>query len=539
MKRLAILLVCMAARGDQISGVVVDHLSGQPLNHVLMEITQVGKGRGDTQMVTQVVTQADGRFAFLNIPQGRYRLTAAKRGQIPESFQSTGVSTTGVDTTAIVVDGVQKTDGIVFAMRTPAFINGTVMGEDGEPVYLARITLFKESVVDGQLEALHVNGTFTNAAGQFRLAHLEAGAYYLAVQGVPWFANNSPPTNEVYPVTFFGDTTDPGTARVIRLKEGGSATVQINLHTVTAITVKLSDIDLIHQLRLSVPCPGGARLIIGTNVMSTVPGQFELINLVPGRYLVTNESRQFTRTIELQNGSTLSLDDADHSPAAVSGKVVFDGPRPAVPVELWLGFDSHAEVGADGTFKFNAVMPGIYQLRVDKGPVTIAAIQAQGARVVQGKLAVSSGAAVDLTVHAVANQTLATLDGIAIADGSAVAGAMVLLLPRDSAGVDLIRHDQSGTDGRFHLSNVVPGDYLLIAIDDGKDLVYKDESVIRPYLERALPLNVPHKAQREQGGAAKPMTNPQTEAASACPSCTGSSKSIEDFTVAVQKRISR
>ena len=68
---------------------------------------------------------------------------------------------------------------------------------------------------------------------------------------------------------------------------------------------------------------------------------------------------------------------------------------------------------------------------------------------------------------------------------------MVLLLPQDLDRDQLIRRDQSDADGSFTLARIAPGRYTLVAIDDGHDLAYKTQSVIKPYLAGGLVVTIP------------------------------------------------
>jgi hypothetical protein len=68
---------------------------------------------------------------------------------------------------------------------------------------------------------------------------------------------------------------------------------------------------------------------------------------------------------------------------------------------------------------------------------------------------------------------------------------MVLLVPQNAMEIGYIPRDQSDSDGTFTLNFAAPGRYTLIAIDNGRDLAYRDASVIRPYLEQAQIIDVP------------------------------------------------
>ena len=93
----------------------------------------------------------------------------------------------------------------------------------------------------------------------------------------------------------------------------------------------------------------------------------------------------------------------------------------------------NATIAPDGTFKFDSAAPGKYSLSMRDSTLLISAVEAQGARLVNDSLDVPADAAVELTIKAVATETLASLEGIAMQGNVAVGGAMVLLLPRDAA----------------------------------------------------------------------------------------------------------
>ena len=67
---------------------------------------------------------------------------------------------------------------------------------------------------------------------------------------------------------------------------------------------------------------------------------------------------------------------------------------------------------------------------------------------------------------------------------------MVWLVP---AAGDLGREarvDQSDSDGTFTLPRIRPGKYVLMAIDDGWDLEWADEKVLKPYRAKGEVIDV-------------------------------------------------
>jgi hypothetical protein len=84
-----------------------------------------------------------------------------------------------------------------------------------------------------------------------------------------------------------------------------------------------------------------------------------------------------------------------------------------------------------------------------------------------------------------------SVSGFAKADGQPVAGAMVALVPLNpGASRELFRRDQSNSDGSFTLKNVIPGDYMLVAIRDGWTLDWLRSEVIRHYFSKGQKVSV-------------------------------------------------
>ena len=52
------------------------------------------------------------------------------------------------------------------------------------------------------------------------------------------------------------------------------------------------------------------------------------------------------------------------------------------------------------------------------------------------------------------------------------------------------RRDQSNTDGSFELPEVIPGQYILIAIDHGWQVNWNDPATLRMYLIHGVPLDL-------------------------------------------------
>jgi len=73
--------------------------------------------------------------------------------------------------------------------------------------------------------------------------------------------------------------------------------------------------------------------------------------------------------------------------------------------------------------------------------------------------------------------------GYATAHGNAAPGEMVVLVPSHPADhLERFRRDQSNSDGSFLFRNVVPGEYTVVAIQDGWDLEWSQPETIERFL---------------------------------------------------------
>ena len=87
------------------------------------------------------------------------------------------------------------------------------------------------------------------------------------------------------------------------------------------------------------------------------------------------------------------------------------------------------------------------------------------------------------------------VEGFARKDGKGLAGAMIVLLPRNPAlWQSLTRRDQSDSDGSFALQNVAPGEYTVVAIEDGWQIDWTSPEAMARYLPGGTSVTVSEKS---------------------------------------------
>jgi Carboxypeptidase regulatory-like domain len=492
-----------------ITGKVVDARSGQALARCVVEIEPT-ENRSQS---LSLETGDDGHFDFGGLRLGKYALTAAKRSYLTQSYQEhDGFST------AIAVGPGLNSEDLVFNLMPQAIFYGTVSDEAGEPVRDAQVRLYQDQDVDGIRSTRQRQTVPTDDRGMYEIPNIAPGNYFLSVSAQPWYAAaanslQAPPQSDdaqankvdssldvAYPLTFYPNATDSDSAIPIPIK--GGERIEANM-TLTAQ----------HAMRLELTLARGEAGRVGASIAQTVFGQLETMptavqannegmeisGVLPGRYDFTvmhQESRsgpQATHfTADVTEGTTQLSTDSGVAEVTVSGKVTsLDSKLRLAGISL-VAVQSQRNYGAPlndaGEFTVQ-VVPGEYQVVGQIPQMYIARVSSPNALVKGRVLQVKAGDAPRLEI--VAGSGYGQIEGMAEHDGHSTSGVMVLLAPQDAKENQILfRRDQSDSDGTFLLSDIIPGSYRLLAIDNGWELDWADPSVLGAYLKKSIPVHV-------------------------------------------------
>ena len=514
-----------AAPEYRIAGVVVDAETGAAI---------AGAGLRIENSATAFEARADeeGRFVFAGVEPGKYPVTAGAAGYVEERYQQHGAYST-----AMAVGPGLDSEHMVFRLRRQAVIAGTVTDERGEPVRQAQVMLFAEQRGAGKRAVQLMLQMQTDDLGAYRFAHLAAGKYYIALTARPWYAQTvigsepqpvpdglvfgsvatsrftrsglDPKLDVVYPTTFYPGVTDEQSAGELLVSPGETAQADVRLQAVPSMHVRVTNVPASNGENGESFNMGATQSLFGLSSTGlpvvtgqVAPGVYELAGLPPGAVTLTlNENREGeweNRTIHANLSDGESFDArATGATANLIGRIApAEGRGAALQGDVVLtGKDGQAvsrKLQKDGSFSFPGVETGTYEVSVNvngDGADYVERLAASGAKVNGEELTIGEPSDVRLTV--VMGKGFGEMKGAVKSEGKPEGNAMVLLIPASGGNLERdTRMDQSDSDGTFTLTRILPGKYVLVAIEDGWDLDWTDASVMAPYRAKGQTIEI-------------------------------------------------
>jgi protocatechuate 3,4-dioxygenase beta subunit len=501
----------------RIVGTVVNAVTGEPVRRAIVSVL----AESDSHTIASVATDSDGRFTLESLPAAKYQLTASRRG-----FRTAFYDEHDEFNTAIVTGPDQKTENITFRLTPGSILRGVVTADGGDPVKDAYVMLFRKPRGHKPGERIAVaGGTMTDDTGAYEFGNLAPGEYLLAVHAEPWYAvhptggeSHSRPANDpavaldvAYPVTYFESTSDEAQASPIVLAGGNREEADFNLHAVPALHISLEAPRAEDASSAAAP-PTLHQSIFGARDLSeTTPppmnskqGMIEFSGVAPGHYELALPDPP--RVVDLDATVSQQVDPTAAIPTVVVSGTLQTPSGSALPVMTIVTLDSldpaHRENQietncTEGAFRFESVPPGSWQLSainfllsttISGGSLPVTSISVSGRIHAGARITVR-----DRPLSLVVNIGLGEMrvEGFARINGKGLAGVMMVLVPKSRpAWQGLIRRDQSDSDGSFSLRDVVPGQYTVVAIQDGWTLDWADPQILGRYLPAGINVTV-------------------------------------------------
>ena len=432
--------------GFRIAGIIVSKVDGHPLAGARVALAST-KARQKTESVT---TSEDGKFEFTGVPAGKYALSGAKRGYIPAGYDQHDQYST-----AIVIGAGLDTENLLLKLNPHAVISGRVLDEVGEPVRDANITLYWDSHLEGVHQIRTFRGTQTNDLGEFEIVQFIPGTFFMSATAQPWYAVH--PQSEgarspsdfdrsldaAYPLTYYGDTTDPDGATPISVHGGEHLQVEIHMNPVPSLRVIIHVPDRGSQQfrfpQFEQPVFGGSVPVAGMENRMITPGTWEISGIPAGKYdvrLMGQNAAAQIDGVEL-NTTTQELDVSTAEPmCSLKVSVSFEGPNSTAQHFIVLRGKSARisqgrQIDSTGAAEFENIAPGHYEVDLFGGGTRVAVgrMVAEGATAAGHTITLTAGSSASLSISAI--RGTAEIDGVVKKSGKPFAGAMVVLVPRN------------------------------------------------------------------------------------------------------------
>ena len=493
-----------APRHD-VSGTVVNAVTGEPIPRALVQMMGPQQ-RSD-------FTDPQGSFHFDGVPEGAAMFTARKPGY----FNSTELARGG--SPAIPMKIGADMPPVVLRLTPEGIVTGTITGDDGEPLDGVRLRFRGQAIFNGRKQWQDRQGATTNEDGEFRVAELPPGAYYVVAEDArPRMLE----ANVAYPPTYYPGVPDVSSAATINVQGGQVARLDFRLraqpvYEISGVVAGMppgrpAQVQLMNRSgepigigvrlnpqdgRFSAKAPAGTYIIrasardenvwIGSSTV-TVSRDVSNIRLVmlPAMSIPIVVRTEFTKTQSAQGGAgtvTFFTDGRNSKGPAQYASVSLT----SVDGNRMNSFSMMEPMPDNATFALRNVEPGRYAVQISpRGPWYVQSATYGQTDLLRENLVVTQGGNAG-AIEIVLRDDGGLVSGSVISDNTPV-NAMVLVVPEHRSAIPPAQY--SNERGGFRMYTLAPGDYLLFAFDSVDGLEYTNREALEAYASRATRVSV-------------------------------------------------
>jgi carboxypeptidase family protein len=428
-------------------------------------------------------TNSLGQFEAKNVPPGAYFVSVNRAGYLTVQYGQRRPGERGV--TVEVASG-QTVNGIDFALPRGGVLAGRITDDLGEPFPGVRIDALAMQYQRGQRVPSPSGGATTDDLGQFRIAGLPPGKYYVVASSTEtWKAEKNQTYG--YASTYFpGGPSDM--AQVITLGPSEQRTdLNMSLHVsrTARITgrVRRENGEPVAgaNVSLAYSYPGVIMTAGMRSVRTAGDGSFEIKDVAEGVYMVGGGSAEQIVTVAgadieglllvARTGSnvsgTLATEDGTPPPFPSSGvRVTLSAPFGKVLPTVYVN-----AVESDWSFKLMG-LGGPFMFRVMGLPPdwTLGAVRLNQKDITDTPWDVPTGAKEISGLKVVVTQKIGRVSGmVADSSGRPTSSATIVVFSEDvdhwTPGSRFTRTTRPGADGRFSIRDLPAGTYRAVARD--------------------------------------------------------------------------
>jgi len=486
-----------------VSGIVAKDPGSEPVKKALIEL--IAESQSDGGNCT-ALTGVDGGFRIENIVPGRYRLFVERSG-----YQEIDKHQRRSEGRVLTLGAGQELKDLVIRLQAAAVVEGRVTDEDGDPMAEAQVAILRQTFVAGRSHWEQVGAERTNDLGDYRIAGLAAGNYFVSVTPPPDFrsliettgsapaarngaAGSEKPAPAAYQTTYYPGTRDRGQAAPIQLHAGDDFPANFSLTPSPSLTIRGTVVNLPPGTSAAIMLQSKDFSLVLNGAEMHKDGSFEIRDVSPGAYTifatVDNAAAPMMarQALLITSANVDGLQLAPQAGGSIRGRLRMEASSAARPdpsqlflllrsadgeddaiggVTIGEGSPTLAHVNADGSFEWKNVPPGHYYVQLsDVSSMPdwfLKSVAAGGREVTDSGFSVSGGAT---TVDVLASANGARAEGVATNQkDEPVADAVVVAVPeaRLRTHPDRYRKASSDQSGRFTLRGLPPGDYTVFA----------------------------------------------------------------------------
>jgi hypothetical protein len=501
--------------------------SPTPLRRAIVSVT--GTGIIGTR---QVATDEQGRFVVDALPPGRFTLIVDRAGYLT-TYVGSRRPGRPPSTPLVLTEGQRITD-VAISVPRGAVIEGTLRDERGRPIAAGQVSAWSQQLVEGQPQFVAATGrasrVLTDDRGRFRIWGLLPGTYVVEATGSSGVSAGAELLTDdgvdVRMVTR-SPVYAPGVSRavdasLITLALGEERT-GVDIVNPLAPSAKLTVLvtsdtgQPVQSVSIGIASLASRRVSYSPGfVRPDAEGRFTVPGLAPGRYLFFGRSAaapgqpnaglwlnaevevgtsDLEATLMMKTGQRVTGKlSADDGAASWAGAVLSLAALPDIPGTAFSGGETRP--AEDGSFEFTNVPPGRYQLKASMpGAWKLRSAVVDGKDTLDIPFEVREGN--DLTgLDAKFTRTSTQISGLvtdSLGRPSPEFSVVVFAADSDLRRVAARRNSgliKIGTDGRFAVDDLPPGDYLLAVVIDGDPQQLNDPAFLEQVATGAIPIKL-------------------------------------------------
>jgi protocatechuate 3,4-dioxygenase beta subunit len=489
-----------------VSGHVLRSDSGGPLPKATVTLNIAQVNTATSQILPQIVrTDSSGAYQFTQVAPGKYTVRAEHNEFVPAGYGED--PSKQIPPTPIVVNAGQNLIKIDITLGAAGIISGTITDDDNDPVENVQVSAIRVRYArGGARQEVSVRSVPTDDQGNYRLFGLIPGFYYVRAFSTSLIGANQPGGTGIAPTYYPGTGQADGAQRIqvaaasetpgIRFSISSQVTHKI---TGTVIDTAAPSESRRAMIQLSYASNPGGTVQIGN--ASNQDGSFSLNAVPPGDYILSARSVNIGQQPNPSSGppeinagfthvrvfdSDVQVNVAITGPSEIKGRITVAGtqspPVQSVRVSLqslggggvFGGGGQNVVTDPNGNFDIRGVGQGEYNFN--------AAIPSQTALYLKQVTCASKDYSLQpLTIESpltlsdcvvTLGADAGSISGQVMDNAVPVPGLVILAIPETRALRSIARYvitARTDDNGQFTLAGVIPGDYLVYAVQ------YNDE----------------------------------------------------------------